>query len=185
EFVGHMAPQLMLLLFTIIQVVFFSVFQIFIMFWAMGRPQVDWYFPGDAPDLDWDKWIGSDSVKTEAQKMVESLRNWNLYEKNGTKPANGAIFYGPPGTGKSLLAKVIASQAGLPVCIAASASLNGPFVAMGMLIVKSPARKIRKHASNYGGCVVFLDEIDAIGGRRGGTGGGGMMMGGGMMGMGM
>lgn len=184
EGASQATPMIVMLLFTLIQVVIFSVFQLFIMFWMMGRPQVDWYMPGEAPDLGWDQWIGSESVKLEAQKMVESLKNWQLYEKNGTKPANGAIFYGPPGTGKSLLAKVIASQAGLPVCIAASASLNGPFVAMGMLIVKALSRKIRKKAEEYGGCVAFLDEIDAIGGRRGGQGALGMM-GGGMMGMGM
>ncbi|HEY9784194.1 MAG TPA: AAA family ATPase [Candidatus Obscuribacterales bacterium] len=176
-------PIIITLVFTLIQVVIFSLFNIFIMFWAMGRPQVDWYYPGDvADDLDWDHWIGSESVKVEAQKMVESLRNWALYEKNGTKPANGALFYGPPGTGKSLLAKVIAAKANLPVAICASASLNGPFVAMGMLIVKALARKIRKNAEEYGGCVVFLDEIDAIGTTRGGVGGMGLMGGMGMMG---
>src|SRR5579883_1219377 len=178
---NSLLPQVLILTLTILQALLFSLFQIFIMFWAMGRPQVDWYFPGDAPDLDWSDWIGSEEVKKQAQMMVASLENWNLYEKNGTKPANGAIFYGPPGTGKSLLAKVIASKAKMPVCIAASASLNGPFVAMGMLIVKALARKIRKNAEQYGGCVAFLDEIDAIGLSRGTQGSGGMLGGSGFM----
>ncbi len=179
--VSSVVPQAFILILTLLQALLFSLFQIFIMFWAMGRPQVDWYFPGDAPDLDWSDWIGSEEVKKEAMKMVESLERWKDYEKAGTKPANGAIFYGPPGTGKSLLAKVIASKAKMPVCIAASASLNGPFVAMGMLIVKALGRKIRKYADQYGGCVAFLDEIDAIGLSRGTQGGGGMLGGSGFM----
>ncbi|HEY9788104.1 MAG TPA: AAA family ATPase [Candidatus Obscuribacterales bacterium] len=184
ESAGQVMPMVLMLAMTLIQVLFFSFFQIFIMFYAMGRAQIDWTYPGDAEgDLDWNQWIGSEAVKKEAQKMVESIANWALYEKHGTKPANGALFYGPPGTGKSLLAKVIAAKANMPVAICASASLNGPFMAMGMLMVKQLGRKIRRNAEEYGGCIVFLDEIDAIGMARGGMAGmPGMPMMGGLMG---
>lgn len=188
EGAGSVIPQVVLLAFTIVQALLFSLFQIFIMFWAMGRPDVTWYYPGDTTELDWSDWIGTDEVKAEGRKMVESLERWQEYEAAGATPANGGLLYGPPGTGKSHFAKVVAARANMPVCIAASASLNGPFVAMGMLIVKSLARKIRKNAERYGGCVAFLDEIDAIGlargqqGANGMLGGSGMMMGGGGMG---
>ena len=179
-------PTLMIIGVTMIQAVFFSLFQIFIMFWGMSRPQIEIYLPGDSDsELGWEDWIGPDSVKEEAQKMVASIANWDAYEANGSKPANGALFFGPPGTGKSLMARVIAAKSNMPVFIIDSSSLNGPFVAMGMLIVKSIARKIRKHAARYGGCVAFLDEVDAIGMARGGLiGGGGAATGmmGGMMG---
>jgi cell division protease FtsH len=165
------------------QAAMFSLFQIFIMFWAMGRPQVDIYLPEDqeAAGLDWCHFIGDAKVLKEAKKMVSSLKNQKRYAKYGTKPANGAILYGPPGTGKSLIARIIARKAGVPVFIVSSATLNGPFVAMGMLIVKSLCAKVRRYARKYKGAVVFLDEIDAVGGKRGGgTNALGLM--GGMMG---
>ena len=188
EGASSVIPQVVLLAFTIVQALLFSLFQIFIMFWAMGRPDVTWYYPGDTSELGWDDWIGPAELKAEGRKMVESLERWKEYEAAGATPANGGLLYGPPGTGKSHFAKVVAARANMPVCIAASASLNGPFVAMGMLIVKALARKIRKNAERYGGCVAFLDEIDAIGlsrgqqGSNGMLGGSGFMMGGGGMG---
>ena len=172
----------------VLQAVIFSLLQIFIMFWAMARPQYEKFLPGDADaEIGWEAWIGSPTVIEEAKRMVASLKNWALYEQHGTKAADGALFYGPPGTGKSLLAKIIAHKAGMPVLIIDSGSLNGPFVAMGMLIVKSLGRKIRKLSAAYGGCIVFLDEIDAIGMARSGLIGAGpsmpgMMGGGGGMG---
>ena len=172
----------------VLQAIIFSLLQIFIMFWAMARPQYEKFLPGDADaEVDWSAWVGAPAVIEEAKRMVESLRNWSLYEQHGTKPADGALFYGPPGTGKSLLAKIIAHKAEMPVLIIDSGSLNGPFVAMGMLIVKSLGRKIRKLSARFGGCIVFLDEIDAIGMARTGLAGmgpsmPGMMGGGGGMG---
>jgi cell division protease FtsH len=166
---GQVSEYVLLLCMTLIQAAFFSLFQIFLMFWAMGRPQVEWFMPEDIKHYTWDDWIGEESIKDESKKMVKSLTNWKDYEKEGATPANAALIYGPPGTGKSHLAKVIASQVGLPCCIISSASLNGPFVAMGMLIVKSVVRQINKRADVYGGCVAFFDEIDAIGAKRGTT----------------
>jgi len=181
-----MLPSIIL---QFVMAIVFVGFQFGMMFWMMGnanKPEV--YLPGDAPTKEWSDWIGSEGVKKELQKAVESLRRWELYEKNGTKPLNGMLLYGPPGTGKSLAAKVVASQAGLPVVIASAASLNGPFMGMGMLLVRGLSRRVKKLARKYGGCVVFLDEIDAIGATRSGLGGGmGMPMGGmgGFMGGGM
>lgn len=180
-----MLPSIIL---QFVMAIVFVGFQFGMMFWMMGnanKPEV--YLPGDAPTKEWSDWIGSEGVKKELQKAVESLSHWERYEKAGTKPLNGMLLYGPPGTGKSLAAKVVASQAGLPVVIASAASLNGPFMGMGMLLVRGLSRRVKKLARKYGGCVVFLDEIDAIGATRSGLGGGmGMPMGmGGMMGGGM
>jgi cell division protease FtsH len=181
-----MLPTMIL---QIVMALAFVVVQFGLMFYMMGnmnRPEV--YLPGDSLNLDWSDWIGSEDVKRELQKAVASLKNWELYARYGTKPLNGMLLYGPPGTGKSLAAKVVASQAGMPVVIASSSSLNGPFMGMGMMLVRSLGRKVRKLSKKYGGAVVFLDEIDAIGASRGGLqgqGGGGFMPGMGFMGGGM
>jgi ATP-dependent Zn protease len=176
-------PNILVFAMTILQALLFGVFQIFIMFWAMGRVESEIFLPGDpGSSLEWESWIGAPAVREEAQRMVASIANWEQYEKNGSKPANGALFLGPPGTGKSLMARVIAAKAGMPVMIVASSSLNGPFMGMGRMLVQSLARKVNKLSARYGGMVVFLDEIDAVGMARGGLIGGGG--GGGMMGMG-
>jgi ATP-dependent Zn protease len=176
-------PNILVFAMTILQALLFGVFQIFIMFWAMGRVEAEIFLPGDPGSaLEWESWIGAPAVREEAQRMVASIASWDHYEKNGSKPANGALFLGPPGTGKSLMARVIAAKAGMPVMIVASSSLNGPFMGMGRMLVQSMARKVNKLSARYGGMVVFLDEIDAVGMARGGLIGGGG--GGGMMGMG-
>lgn len=158
-----------------------------LMFWMMGRSRAEIFKPGVAPKVTWDMWIVPDVVKERAQAMVESLKDWKFYLDHGVDPANGALFYGPPGTGKSLGAKAIASECGLPVVIVSAANLNGPFVGMGMLIVLSLARKVKKLAKAYGGAVCFIDEIDAIAMSRDGMvgGGGGMMPGARGLGFGM
>ena len=156
-----------------------------LMFWMMGRPRADISLLVLHPNIG-DEWIVAPVVKEQAQTMVESLSDWEFYMKTRWTLPTVPIFFGPPGTGKSLGAQVIASECGLPVVIVSAANLNGPFVGMGMLIVLSLARKVKKLSRKYGGAVCFIDEIDAIGmSRNGMVGGGGTMPGAGGLGFGM
>src|SRR5437660_12582074 len=93
---------------------------------------------------------------------------------------------GPPGTRNTMLAKAIASSLRVPIFIANGGSFAGMFLGIDALSVYLMVRAARKRAKVWGGCVVFIDEIDALGQRRSGMQGGGGMMGGmGMMGGGM
>ena len=100
----------------------------------------------------------------------------------GGKPARGLLLFGPPGTGKSYLAQCMSTEAGVPFAYASAASFRAMFIGMDVLMISRLYRKARKLAREYGGCVVFMDEIDAIGMSRTSRGGGTMAMGGGIFG---
>src|SRR5205807_1091819 len=103
------------------------------------------------------------------------------YVKAGGKRERGVLMVGPPGTGKTMLAKAIASTLHTPIIISSGAAYNGMFIGMDMVAVFLTVRAAKKKAKRWGGCLVFIDEFDALGQRRAGMGGGGV--GGGMGGM--
>lgn len=106
---------------------------------------------------------GADEVKREAQSIVSFLQNPYTYQKMGARMPKGAILYGAPGTGKTLLAKAIAGEAGVPFLSVAGSDFMEMYVGVGAKRVRELFETARKEAP----CIVFIDEIDAIGGKRG------------------
>jgi cell division protease FtsH len=124
---------------------------------------------------------GQKSAVGEMGRILRLIEHGRLYTKAGGKRERGVLMVGPPGTGKTMLAKAIASSLHVPIYIANGGSFAGMFMGIDALSVYLMVRAARKKAKSWGGCIVFIDEIDALASRRGGMSGG--MMGGGMMGM--
>ncbi len=112
---------------------------------------------------------GIDEVKEEVQETVEFLKNPRKFQKLGGRIPKGVLVVGPPGTGKTLLAKAIAGEAGVPFFSISGSDFVEMFVRVGASRVRTLFEDAKKHAP----CIVFIDEIDAVGRSRGaGLGGG-------------
>jgi len=121
---------------------------------------------------------GQRGAVIEMRRILRLIEHGRLYVKAGGKRERGVLMVGPPGTGKTMLAKAIASTLHVPIYIAAGGSFAGMFLGIDALSVYLMVRAARKKAKVWGGCIVFIDEIDALGQKRSGTGGAGPTMGG-------
>lgn len=112
---------------------------------------------------------GAQEAKDEVVEVVDFLKNPKKYEKMGAKIPKGILLVGPPGTGKTLLARAIAGEAGVPFFNVSGSEFVEMFVGVGA----SRVRDLFKTAKRNAPCLVFIDEIDAIGKKRGNGSGGG------------
>jgi AFG3 family protein len=106
---------------------------------------------------------GMDEAKVEIMEFVKFLKNPEQFEKLGAKIPKGAILSGPPGTGKTLLAKATAGEAGVPFLSVSGSEFVEMFVGVGSSRVRDLFSNAKKHTP----CIIFIDEIDAIGKARG------------------
>jgi cell division protease FtsH len=133
---------------------------------------------------------GQKAAVGEMDRILRLIEHGRLFTKAGGKRERGVLMIGPPGTGKTMLAKAIASSLQTPIYIANGGSFAGMLLGIDALSVYLMVRAARKRAKVWGGCVVFIDEIDALGQRRSGMSGGmmggmGMFGGGSMLGLNM
>jgi cell division protease FtsH len=126
-------------------------------------------FPAHTPTVTFDDVAGVEEAKQEVQEVVEFLRSREKFQKLGARIPKGLLLIGPPGTGKTLLARAIAGEAGVPFF-----SISGSeFVEMFVGVGASRVRDLFDQAKRNTPCIVFIDEIDAVGRHRGaGLGGG-------------
>jgi len=161
--------------------ILYILIQFIALFWFLGRPRLYWVMPGET-GVTFDDYKGNPEVLESARRMVSLLRGIKEFQEMGGKPLRGLLLSGPPGTGKSYLAQCMSTEAGVPFAYASAASFRAMFIGMDVLMISRLYRKARRLAREYGGCVVFMDEIDAIGMSRSSRGGGTMAMGGGIFG---
>ncbi|HEX6089000.1 MAG TPA: AAA family ATPase [Gemmatimonadales bacterium] len=105
---------------------------------------------------------GNDGAVSELREVVSFLSAPERFQRVGARTPKGVMMYGPPGTGKTLMARAVAGEAGVPFWSISGSEVTGFIVGLGVMRIKSLFKKARKR-----GGVIFIDEIDALGGRRG------------------
>jgi ATP-dependent Zn protease len=144
----------------------------------LGISQIQGFEPGDA---EWGVRLGDvrgqAEAKEEVRRVISLWQSGEAFESAGGKRERGLLFHGAPGTGKTMLAKAIATGFNSPFVSIPGSGFAQTFIGIDAIIVRFLARKARKLAAKWGGqCIVFIDEIDAVGTRRQalqGAGGGG------------
>jgi len=126
-------------------------------------------FPASTPTVTFDDVAGVEEAKQELYEVVEFLKSREKFQKLGARIPKGMLLIGPPGTGKTLLARAVAGEAGVPFF-----SISGSeFVEMFVGVGASRVRDLFEQAKRNTPCIIFIDEIDAVGRHRGaGLGGG-------------
>jgi cell division protease FtsH len=105
---------------------------------------------------------GNEGTVAELREVIEFLKHSEKFDKVGARVPKGVLMYGPPGTGKTLMARAVAGEAGLPFYAISGSEVTGFLIGLGVARIKGLFKRARKR-----GGVIFIDELDAIGGRRG------------------
>jgi len=127
----------------------------------------------DDIEVTWDDVIGMKEAKDDAQEVIRLIKDQSLVKAVGGTIIKGTLLLGPPGCGKTYLAKAMASECGLPLLPAVGSDFVAMFMGQGAARMKSLFKQARELAKIHGGCVIFIDEIDAFARpRQSDTGGG-------------
>jgi len=126
-------------------------------------------FTENLPKVTFKDVAGCDEAKLELQEIIEFLKEPSKFQRLGARIPRGVLLLGPPGTGKTLLARAVAGEAGVPFLSISGAEFVEMFVGVGA----SRVRDLFEQGKKYAPCIIFIDEIDAVGRQRGaGLGGG-------------
>lgn len=136
---------------------------------SFGKSKARMMTPADRNKVTFDDVAGVDEEKEELQEIVQFLKNPKKFTDMGARIPKGVLLVGQPGTGKTLLAKAVAGEAGVPFYIISGSDFVEMFVGVGASRVRDLFEQAKKNAP----CIIFIDEIDAVGRQRGaGLGGG-------------
>jgi cell division protease FtsH len=153
--------------------IFFAVIYTFMWYWLFMKKGAQSFsqtkkksIAGKEIGIRWDDVIGMDEAKQEALEVVKLITDRAEVQKIGGKILRGILMMGPPGCGKTYLAKAIATEAKMPFISMSGSEFVEMFVGVGAGRVRSLFTKARNLAEMEGGCIIFIDEIDAVGAQR-------------------
>jgi len=156
-----------------IMALIFGVVYTFMMYWLYFKRGAQSFsqtskksVSGEALGITWDDVIGMDEAKQEALEVVKLIKDRKEVQRIGGKILRGILMLGPPGCGKTYLAKAIATEANLPFMSMSGSEFVEMFVGVGAGRVRSLFKKAQQLSEFEGGCIIFIDEIDAIGAKR-------------------
>jgi len=136
---------------------------------AFGKSKAKLQVPTNRPRVTFADVAGVDEAKQDLEEIIEFLKDPGKFQRLGGKIPKGVLLLGPPGTGKTLLARAVAGEAGVPFFSISGSDFVEMFVGVGASRVRDLFEQGKKHAP----CIIFIDEIDAVGRHRGaGLGGG-------------
>ena len=134
--------------------------------WFMSRGRKYVIYPREY-DVTFDDVRGQPEIVASTKEALALFQGFKKFREAGGYPPHGILFEGPPGTGKTLLGKAIAGSAKVPFVYASGTSFSNMFMGIGNLRIASLFRQGRRLSKKYGGAVIFIDELDAVGGSRG------------------
>jgi cell division protease FtsH len=144
--------------------VFFIILQFGAMFWFLSRGNDYVIYPNEY-DTSFDDVRGQPAAVESTKEVLRVFEGFKDFKQMGGYPPHGILFEGPPGTGKTLMAKAIAGASGVPFLFATGSGFANMFIGIGNLKVRRLFKKARAMSDKYGGAVIFIDEIDAVGSR--------------------
>ncbi len=145
---------------------FFIVIQFVALFWFLARGNNYVIYPNEY-DVSFDDVRGQPAAVNSTKEVLRLFQGFKDFKEMGGYPPHGILFEGPPGTGKTLMAKAVAGASGVPFLYATGSGFANMFMGIGNLKVRSLFKKARNMSDKYGGAVIFIDELDALGGSRG------------------
>jgi cell division protease FtsH len=149
---------------TAIVLMAFIVLQFVAMFWFLARGNDYVIYPNEY-DTTFDDVRGQPAAVEATKEVLRVFEGFKDFKQMGGYPPHGILFEGPPGTGKTLMAKAIAGASGVPFLFATGSGFANMFLGIGNLKVRRLFKKARTMSDTYGGAVIFIDEIDAVGSR--------------------
>ncbi|KAK9110394.1 hypothetical protein Sjap_018454 [Stephania japonica] len=139
---------------------------------SLGKSRAKFISAEETTGVTFDDFAGQEYIKRELQEIVRILKNEEEFQNKGIYCPKGVLLHGPPGTGKTLLAKAIAGEAGVPFFAASGTD----FVEMFVGVAAARVKDLFSSARSFAPSIIFIDEIDAIGSKRGGPDLGGVLV---------
>jgi cell division protease FtsH len=163
---GPTLAQYRVLIIQILFAIVFILIQFVALFWFLARGNTYVIYPGEY-DVTFDDVRGQPAAVEATKEVLRLFQGFKEFRQMGGYPPHGILFEGPPGTGKTLLAKAIAGSSSVPFLYASGSGFANMFLGIPQLKMRRLFSKARAMSDKYGGAVIFIDELDAIGGSRG------------------